>query len=95
MPCKKMTLRFDLDRPEDRQAWEYLQRLNPVSMNRAVLALINRAEQTDLLLNEFRAVLQEELSAAMKAAPFQPVQTDSNNDDETDTTIMDFLDSFS
>ena len=37
MPCTKMTLRFDLDRPEDRQAWEYLQRLNPVSMNRAVL----------------------------------------------------------
>ncbi len=95
MPCKKMTLRFDLDRPEDRQAWEYLQRLNPVSMNRAVLTLINRAEQTDLLLNEFRAVLREELSAAMKAVPFQPVQTDSNSDDETDTTIMDFLDSFS
>ena len=33
MQRKKMTLRFDLDRPEDRQAWEYLQRLDATSMN--------------------------------------------------------------
>ena len=45
MQRKKMTLRFDLDRPEDRQAWEYLQGLNPASMNKAVLAIINHAER--------------------------------------------------
>ena len=46
MQRKKMTLRFDLDRPEDRQAWEYLQGLNPASMNKAVLSIINQAELT-------------------------------------------------
>ena len=33
MQIKRMTIRFDLDNPEDRQAWEYLRGLNPASMN--------------------------------------------------------------
>ncbi len=46
MQRKKITLRFDLDRPEDRRAWEYLQSLNAASMNKAVLAIISEAERT-------------------------------------------------
>ena len=72
---KKMTLRFDLDHPEDRQAWEYLQRLNPVSVNRTVLAIINQAERISLIQAEFRSIIREELSTALKQLSVQSVST--------------------
>lgn len=95
MQRKKMTLRFDLDRPEDRQAWEYLQRLNPVSVNRTVLAIINQAERINQLKDEFRSIVREELAAALRQVPVQPVRAEPEGDDGMDDTIMDFLDSFS
>ena len=95
MQRKKMTLRFDLDRPEDRQAWEYLQRLNPVSVNRTVLAIINQAERINQLKDEFRSIVREELAAALRQVPVQPVLAEPEGDDGMDDTIMDFLDSFS
>ena len=95
MQRKKMTLRFDLDHPEDRQAWEYLQRLNPVSVNRTVLAIINQAERIGLMKDEFRNIIREELAAALLQAPVQPVQAGPEGDDEMTNTIMGFLDSFS
>lgn len=94
MQRKKMTLRFDLDRTEDRQAWEYLQRLNPASMNKAVLAIINQAERANRVQGMIRGIIQEELAAALKQLPVQPVPTELGGDDEVDNTIMDFLDSF-
>ena len=95
MQRKKMTLRFDLDHPEDRQAWEYLQRLNPVSVNRTVLAIINQAERINQLKDEFRSIIREELAAALRQVPVQPVRAEPEGDDGMDDTIMDFLDSFS
>ena len=94
MQRKKMTLRFDLDHPEDRQAWEYLQRLNPVSVNRTVLAIINQAERINQLKDEFRSIVREELAAALRQVPVQPVRAEPEGDDGVDNTIMDFLDSF-
>ena len=90
MPRKKLTIRFDLDCPEDRRAWEYLQGLNGASMNRAVLAIINQAEQA----SRIRSIIREELAAALRQIPVQPVQAEPE-DDGMDSTIMDFLDSFS
>ena len=95
MQRKKMTLRFDLDHLEDRQAWEYLQRLNPVSVNRTVLAIINQAERVSLIQAEFRSIIREELSTALKQLSVQPVQLGPVGDDEMDDTIMDFLENFS
>lgn len=95
MQRKKMTLRFDLDHPEDRQAWEYLQKLNPVSVNRTVLAIINQAERINQLKDEFRSIVREELAAALRQVPVQPVRAEPEGDDGMDDTIMDFLDSFS
>ena len=95
MQRKKMTLRFDLDHPEDRQAWEYLQRLNPVSVNRTVLAIINQAERINQLKDEFRSIVREELAAALRQVPVQPVRAEPEGDNEMDDTIMGFLDSFS
>ena len=94
MQRKKMTLRFDLDRPEDRQAWEYLQNLNPASMNKAVLAIINQAERASRVQGMVRGIVREELAAALNYLPVQSVQTESGNDDGMDDAIMDFLDNF-
>ena len=95
MQRKKMTLRFDLDCLEDRRAWEYLQRLNAVSLNRTVMTIINQAERVGLLQDKFRNIIREELAAALKQLPVQPVQTESGSDDGMDDTIMEFLDNFS
>ena len=92
MDRKKMTLRFDLDRPEDRQAWEYLQRLNPASMNKAVLTTIRQAERANRVRSMLRSIIQEELTAALKQLPVQPVQPEPVDNDGMDDTIMDFLD---
>ena len=94
MQRKKMTLRFDLDHPEDRQAWEYLQRLNPASMNRAVLDIINQAAQANPVQEVIRIAIREELAAAMKQLPVQSVELEPGSDNEADDTIMDFLDNF-
>ena len=95
MQIKRMTIRFDLDNPEDRQAWEYLRGLNPASMNRAVLAIVNQAEQAARIGGMVRGIIREELSAALRQAPVQPVWAEPEGDDGMDDTIMDFLDSFS
>lgn len=94
MQRKKMTLRFDLDHPEDRRAWEYLQSLNAVSMNKAVLAIIGEAEQTSRMKDTFRSVIREELSAALTGRSFQPVPVEPVCADGIDDTIMDFLENF-
>lgn len=94
MQIKRMTIRFDLNNPEDRQAWEYLRGLNPASMNRAVLAIINQAEQVARIGGIVRSIIREELSAALCQAPVQPVRTEAASEDGADDTIMDFLNSF-
>ena len=94
MQRKKMTLRFDLDHPEDRQAWEYLQGLNAVSLNRTLVSIINQAAHISLLNDDFRSIIREELAAAMKQLPVQSVELEPGSDNEADDTIMDFLDNF-
>ena len=89
-----MTIRFDLDNPEDRQAWEYLRGLNPASMNRAVLAIVNQAEQAARIGGMVRGIIREELSAALLQVPVQSVRTEAVSEDGADDTIMDFLNSF-
>ena len=95
MQRKKMTLRFDLDRPEEKRAWEYLQSLNGASMNKSVLAIINEAERTSRMKDTLRSIIREELSAALKGLSFQPVPAVPICEDGADDTIMDFLANFS
>ncbi len=94
MQIKRMTIRFDLDNPEDRQAWEYLRGLNPASMNRAVLAIVNQAEQAARIGGMVRGIIREELSATLRQVPVQSVRTEAVSEDGADDTIMDFLNSF-
>ena len=94
MQRKKMTLRFDLDRPKDRQAWEYLKKINPASMNKAVLTIINQADRANRIQSLIRDIIREELAAALRQLPVQPVQTGPEGDDGMADAIMDFLDNF-
>ena len=94
MQIKRRTIRFDLDNPEDRQAWEYLRGLNPASMNRAVLAIVNQAEQAARIGGMVRGIIREELSATLRQVPVQSVRTEAVSEDGADDTIMDFLNSF-
>ena len=50
MSIKRMSLRFNLAREDDRKAWEYLQSLSS-SRNKAVIEAINRLEETDEVLS--------------------------------------------
>jgi len=94
MQRKKMTLRFDLDRPEDRRVWEYLQSLNAASMNKAVLGIISEAERTSRMKDTLRSVIREELTAALTGLSFQPVPAEPVCADGVDDTIMGFLENF-
>ena len=94
MQRKKLTLRFDLDHPEDKRAWEYLQKLKSVSMNKAVLAIINQAEQTRHIQEIIRCTIREELSNALNQFSFQPIPAEQICDDGTADTIMNFLENF-
>lgn len=94
MQRKKMTLRFDLDHPKDRQAWEYLKKINPASMNKAVLTAINQAERASRIQSVIRDIIREEVAAALRQIPVQPVRTELQSDDGMDDAIMDFLDNF-
>lgn len=94
MNCKKLTVRFDLDRPDERQAWEYLQSMDTISKNRAVLSIINQAERTSRIQEVLRRVVQKELSVALRQLSVQSIQTVPKSDDGMDDTIMNFLESF-
>ncbi len=94
MQRKKMTLRFDLDCPEDKRAWEYLQSLNGTSMNRTVLAIINQTEQLNRIQEIIRSTIQEELSTILKEFAFQPAPETSACEDGVDDTILGFLENF-
>ena len=81
MQIKRMSLRFDLDNPEDRQAWEYLRSLNTASMNRTVLSIINQAEQSARISGMVRSIIREELCAVLRQLPVQPVEEESASED--------------
>ena len=69
--------------------------LNAVSLNRALVSIINQAECISLIKDEFRGIIREELAAALKQIPVQPVPIEPVCDDEAADTIMDFLENFS
>ena len=61
MKLKRFSLRFNLDREDDRRAWEALHRMDARSINREIIARINAKEQTDVLKELIRQIVSEEL----------------------------------
>ena len=108
MSIKNLKIRFNLDKENDRKAYEYLQGADH-SYSKAVISAIceylelsERAATEDAFLERVIATIKEELS---KANPFgsllQLVQTppaqisaEKENKAETEETVMDFMDSF-
>ena len=56
MKLKRFSLRFNLDREDDRRAWEALHRMDARSINREIIARINAKEQTDVLKELIRQI---------------------------------------
>ena len=67
MNTKRLSLRFNLEREDDRRAWEALHRMDARSINQEIIMRINAKEQTDVLKELIRQIVSEELerTAAM------------------------------
>jgi hypothetical protein len=107
MSIKNMKIRFNLDKENDRKAYEYLQGADH-SYSKAVISAIceylglsERTATEDAFLERVIATIKEELA---KANPFggvlQFVQTPpaqiftEKENTETEEAVMDFLDNF-
>ena len=108
MSIKNLKIRFNLDKENDRKAYEYLQGADH-SYSKAVISAIceylelsERTATEDAFLEKVITTIQEELA---KANPFggllQLVQTppaqvpaEKENKAETEETVMDFMDNF-
>ena len=93
MTVKRFSLRFNLDREEDRKAWEAIHRMDARTVNKEIITRINAKEQTDALESLIRQVISEELAKPPNgSAVLQPVQ-DKNGEEEIEN-MFNFLDSF-
>ena len=108
MSIKNVKIRFNLDKENDRKAYEYLQGADH-SYSKAVISAIceylelsERTATEDAFLEKVITTIQEELA---KTNPFggllQLVQTppaqipaEKENKAETEETVMDFMDNF-
>lgn len=92
MSIKRMSLRFNLAREDDRKAWEYLQSLS-TSRNKAVIEAINRLEETDEALAR---VIEMTIRNCFKE--ISAVQTREENQPQTlseeENSLLDSLDDF-
>ena len=72
MKLKRFSLRFNLDRENDRRAWEALHRMDARSINQEIIARINAKEQTDVLKELIRQTVSEELERTAKNSRDRP-----------------------
>ena len=108
MSVKNVKIRFNLDKENDRRAYEYLQSAEK-SYSKAVISAIcgfmdlsEKAATEDVFLEKVISTIREEVA---KSNPFggllQFVQTppaqipaEKENNAETEEAVLDFLDSF-
>ena len=106
MSIKNVKLRFNLNKENDRKAYEYLQNTE-VSYSKAVISAIceylelsERTEAEDAFLERVITTIKEELA---KTNPFgmlqlvhtSPAQISAEKENaETEETVMDFMDNF-
>ena len=93
MNTKRFSLRFNLEREDDRRAWEALHRMDARSINQEIIARINAKEQTDVLKGLIRQAVSEELERTAKISCDRPAaQAEASAEDLN--TVFDFLNSF-
>lgn len=88
MNSKRISLRFNLDSPDDLAAWGYLHTLKADSINKEIIAIINSARQN----RDLRDLLRQTISVALQGMSLQPVEKQEIT--ESDIAALDFLDSF-
>lgn len=104
---KNVKIRFNLDKENDRKAYDYLQSAEK-SYSKAVISAIceylglsERIANEDAFLERVIATIKEELAKANPFGLLQLVQTppaqipaEKENKAETEETVMDFMDNF-
>ena len=92
MSYKRISIRFNLDIEDERNAWELLHSNRCGPINKEVIDSINTAHKLSTLEALLRKAISEELRSISLHIPFEP-DTDSASD-ENESSIMDFLESF-
>lgn len=92
MSTKRLTVRFNLQNKEERQAWEFLHSRDGPSLSKEVIRILNAAQQYEDLQTLIRQTITEALQGIV--VPTEPVP-DVSGGEETDVAVLDFLDSFS
>ena len=108
MSIKNMKIRFNLDKENDRKAYDYLQGAEK-SYSKAVISAIcgfmelsERTAAEDAFLERVISTIREEvgksnpLGGLLQFVQTPPAQTpaEKENNAETEETVLDFLDSF-
>ena len=108
MSIKNVKIRFNLDKENDRKAYEYLQSADH-SYSKAVISAIceylelsERTASEDAFLERVIATIKEELAKAnplggllqLVQTPPAQIPAEKENKAETEETVMDFMDSF-
>ena len=89
MTSKRISVRFNLDNPDELKAWEYLHRLKTDSLNKEIISMINASRQN----NDLRELLRQTITVALQGMSFQPVEIKSEIT-ESDLASLNFIDSF-
>ena len=108
MSIKNVKIRFNLDKENDRKAYEYLQGADH-SYSKAVISAIceylelsERTASEDAFLERVIATIKEELTKAnplggllqLVQTPPAQISAEKENKAETEETVMDFMDNF-
>ena len=108
MSIKNVKIRFNLDKENDRKAYDYLQGADH-SYSKAVISAIceylelsERTASEDAFLERVIATIKEELAKAnplggllqLVQTPPAQVPAEKENKAETEETVMDFMDNF-
>lgn len=108
MSIKNLKIRFNLDKENDRKAYEYLQGADH-SYSKAVISAIceylelsERTASEDAFLERVIATIKEELAKAnplggllqLVQTPPAQISAEKENKAETEETVMDFMDNF-
>lgn len=89
MTSKRISVRFNLDNPDELKAWEYLHRLKTDSLNKEIISMINASRQN----NDLQELLRQTITVALQGMSFQPVEMKSEIT-ESDLAALNFIDSF-
>lgn len=108
MSVKNIKIRFNLDKENDRKAYDYLQNTDK-SYSKAVISAIcdyieltEKSANEDAFLERVITTIREEtvkvnpLSSLLQLVQTQPAQASAEKEDniENEETMLDFLDSF-